>query len=85
MTADAMKFNERSLVSRIWEDAGMIVILAAIFIFCSIFVENFFTVRNMEALAIAVSMTGLVACTMMFCLASGNFDLSCSSVVAASA
>lgn len=74
----------KNIFSLIWEEAGMIVLLFVLFVICSTFVPNFFTIRNMEALSLAVSMTGMVACTMMFCLASGNFDLSCSSVVACS-
>jgi L-arabinose transport system permease protein len=45
-------------------------------------VENFLSWRNLQGLALAVSMTGMVACTMLFCLAAGDFDLSISSVVA---
>jgi L-arabinose transport system permease protein len=36
----------------------------------------------MKGLALAVSMTGMVSCTMLFCLAAGDFDLSVGSVVA---
>jgi L-arabinose transport system permease protein len=36
----------------------------------------------MRGLALAVSMTGMVSCTMLFCLAAGDFDLSIGSVVA---
>ena len=62
--------------------AGMLVVLALLFIGCSVFVENFFSWANMRGLALAVSMTGMVACTMLFCLAAGDFDLSIGSVVA---
>lgn len=62
--------------------AGMLVVLALLFLGCSLFVENFLTWRNMQGLALAVSMTGMVACTMLFCLAAGDFDLSVGSVVA---
>jgi L-arabinose transport system permease protein len=44
--------------------------------------ENFLTWRNMESLALAVSTIGMVACTMLFCLAAGDFDLSIGSMVA---
>lgn len=67
---------------RIWEDAGMLVVLVALFIGCALFVPSFANVRNMAGLGLAVSMTGMVACTMLFCLASGDFDLSIGSVVA---
>ena len=62
----------------------MLLVLALLFLGCSLFVENFLSVRNMQALALAVSMTGMVACTMLFCLAAGDFDLSIGSVVACS-
>ena len=61
----------------------MLLVLALLFIGCAIGVENFLSVANMKGLALAVSMTGMVACTMLFCLASGDFDLSIGSVVAA--
>jgi L-arabinose transport system permease protein len=47
-----------------------------------LYVPNFFSWVNMKGLALAVSMVGMVACTMLFCLASGDFDLSVESVVA---
>jgi L-arabinose transport system permease protein len=65
-----------------FDKAGMLLVLALLFIGCSLFVDNFFTWRNMEGLTLAVSTTGMVACTMLFCLAAGDFDLSIGSVVA---
>ncbi|MEO5960961.1 MAG: L-arabinose ABC transporter permease AraH, partial [Opitutaceae bacterium] len=65
-----------------FDKAGMLLVLALLFIGCSIGVENFFSLANMKGLALAVSMTGMVACTMLFCLAAGDFDLSIGSVVA---
>ncbi|MHC4504515.1 MAG: hypothetical protein ACYTFI_14510, partial [Planctomycetota bacterium] len=65
-----------------WEDTGMFLVFVLLFVGCSIGVERFFTVRSFQGLALAVSMTGMVACTMLFCLASGDFDLSVGSVVA---
>lgn len=60
----------------------MVVVLIALFVGCCLFVPNFANMRNMAGLGLAVSMTGMVACTMLFCLASGDFDLSIGSVVA---
>lgn len=60
----------------------MLLVLAALFIGCSIFVDNFLSVANLRGLALSVSTIGMVACTMMFCLAAGDFDLSVGSVVA---
>lgn len=65
-----------------WDKAGMLAVLALLFIGCSVFVDNFFSWVNMRGLALAVSMTGMVCCTMLFCLAAGDFDLSIGSVVA---
>lgn len=65
-----------------WDKAGMLAVLAILFIGCSVFVDNFFSWVNMRGLALAVSMTGMVCCTMLFCLAAGDFDLSVGSVVA---
>ena len=74
--------NRQSLAKTIWMDHGMLVVAVVMFIFFSFYNENFFTIRNQRALALAVSMTGMVACTMMLVLASGNFDMSCGAVVA---
>lgn len=60
----------------------MLLVLALLFLGCSLFVDNFLSWRNMSGLALSVSMTGMVACTMLFCLAAGDFDLSIGSVVA---
>src|SRR5882757_7307307 len=65
-----------------WESAGMLAVFLLLFMGCSLGVDNFFSWVNLRGLALAVSMTGMVACTMLFCLASGEFDLSIGSVVA---
>src|SRR3954462_10615543 len=71
-----------SRFARTWETAGMLLVLAVLFIGCSVFVDNFLTVTNLRGLALAVVTIGLVACTMMLCLAAGDFDLSVGSIVA---
>lgn len=63
--------------------AGMPLVLVVLFIGCALGIENFLSIANLRGLALAVSMTGMVACTMLFCLAAGDFDLSVGSVVAA--
>ncbi|UIL30119.1 L-arabinose ABC transporter permease AraH [Rhizobium leguminosarum] len=60
----------------------MVVIFAAAFVIVSLFVPNFLTERNMLGLLQSVVTIGIVACTMMFCLASRDFDLSVGSIVA---
>ena len=62
----------------------MLVVFALLFAACALFVEDFFSWVNVKGLALAVSQIGMVGCTMLFCLASGDFDLSVGSVVACS-
>ena len=64
------------------EQSGMLLVFGALFVTLSICVPNFFTQRNMLGLALSVSTVGMLACTMLFCLASGDFDLSVEAVVA---
>jgi L-arabinose transport system permease protein len=64
--------------------AGMLTVFIVLFVICSATVPNFFSFVNMKGLALSVSLMGMVACTMLFCLASGDFDLSIGSVVACS-
>ena len=78
----AAPLPQSSAAARIWDSAGMLLVLAALFIGCSLFVDNFLSVANLRGLALSVSTIGMVACTMMFCLAAGDFDLSVGSVVA---
>ena len=68
--------------ARIWDQFGMLVVFAVLFIGCVIFVPNFASFINMKGLGLAISMSGMVACGMLFCLASGDFDLSVASVIA---
>lgn len=72
----------RKPLAEFLDQAGMLVVLAVLFAGCALGVDNFFSWVNMRGLALAVSMTGMVACTMLFCLAAGDFDLSVGSVVA---
>ena len=81
--SDSMRQRSGAL-SWLWDEAGMLIVLVALFTVCSVFVPNFFTSINMESLALAISQTGMVACTMLFCLASGDFDMSVGSIIACS-
>lgn len=74
--------TRRSPFTVFWDQAGMLAVLVVLFVVCSFAVDNFLSWVNLRGLALAVSMTGMVACTMLFCLASGEFDLSVGSVVA---
>src|ERR1700751_2891444 len=61
---------------------NLILIFLILFAALSLSVQYFFTWQNMLGLALSVSQIGMVACTMMFCLASRDFDLSVGSIVA---
>lgn len=63
-------------------EQGLVVIFAVAFVIVSLAVPNFLTERNMIGLLQSVVTIGIVACTMMFCLASRDFDLSVGSTVA---
>ncbi len=80
MPASPMKL--RSLPGVLWDRAGMLALFLLMFAVLSFAVPNFFTWANMIELALSVSMVGMVACTMLLCLASGDFDLSVEAVVA---
>lgn len=73
-----------SLIARTWDLYGMLVIFLVLFALASITIPNFATVINMKGLGLAVSLSGMVACGMLFCLASGEFDMSVGSIVACS-
>lgn len=63
-------------------EQGLLVIFAVAFALVAIFVPNFLTERNMLGLLQSVVTVGVIACTMMFCLAARDFDLSVGSTVA---
>lgn len=63
-------------------EQGLVVIFLLAFALVSLFVPNFLTERNMLGLLQSVVTVGIVACTMMFCLAARDFDLSVGSIVA---
>lgn len=66
----------------LWDRAGMLLVLAVLAGICALLIPEFGTPMNARGLLLSVSTTGMVACTMLLCLASGNFDLSVSSTVA---
>jgi L-arabinose transport system permease protein len=73
----------RTYLSRVsFGEFSLLIIFAALFVVLSLAVPYFLTTRNMVGLALSVAQLGMVACTMMFCLASRDFDLSVGSVVA---
>ena len=62
----------------------MAVILIALMLVLSLTVQNFASRANFQGLALSVATVGVIACTMLFCLAGGDFDLSVGSTVAMS-
>jgi L-arabinose transport system permease protein len=60
----------------------MAIVLAALLILCWIWVPNFRKWDNATNLLHSVSIVGTIACTMLFCLAAGDFDLSIGGTVA---
>jgi L-arabinose transport system permease protein len=55
---------------------------ALLFVVLALTVENFFSGANIVGLLLSVAQIGMVACTMMLCLASRDFDLSVGSTIA---
>lgn len=79
-TTESRQRNVAALI----EQAGMLLVLGILFACCSIFVPNFLSAINISSLLLATATVGIVSCSMLFCLASGNFDLSVGSVLALS-
>ncbi len=66
----------------VWERAGMALVFAVVLVGVSLCVPNFLSWVNLKGLALSIATIGMISCTMMFCLAGGDFDLSVGSVVA---
>lgn len=60
----------------------MLVVFVLVVLLSSIFVPDFTNWANINGLLLSVTTVGMIACTMMLCLASGDFDLSVGSTVA---
>ena len=56
-------------------EQGLVVIFVVAFALVSLLVPNFLTDRNMLGLLQSVVTVGIVACTMMFCLAARDFEI----------
>jgi L-arabinose transport system permease protein len=76
------KSTARPQLLELWDRLGMVVVFALLFLLLSLTVPNFFSGNNLRGLALSVATVGIISCTMMFCLAAGDFDLSIGSVVA---
>lgn len=63
-------------------EQGLVILFLLALVIVSVTVPNFMTQRNVLGLLQSVVTIGIVACTMMLCLASRDFDLSVGSTVA---
>lgn len=77
-TRPAMTSPARALL----KEHSMTLGYALLFVVLAFSVENFFSTANIVGLLLSVAQIGMVACTMMFCLASRDFDLSVGSTIA---
>lgn len=69
-------------MKKLWAQNGMLLVCVALFLVLSFTVPNFATAENAKGLTMSVTTVGIVACTMLFCLAAGDFDLSVGSTLA---
>jgi L-arabinose transport system permease protein len=81
-TRESREDRRRALLWQAVDDYSLIGIFIVLFAVLSVTVQYFFSWDNIVGLALSVSQIGMVACTMMFCLASRDFDLSVGSTVA---
>lgn len=82
MNNQAVAVSPKTILKGLWDNASILVIFILLFAFLSLFVPYFFSWQNMIGLALSVSTVGIIACTMLFCLASGDFDISVEAIVA---
>ena len=72
----------RSFFSRNIEHLGMAGLCAAVLVTAGVCVDGFATAQNASGLLLAISTVGILCCSMLFCLAGGDTDLSVGSVTA---
>lgn len=65
-----------------WEKTGVFLIFLVLVLCAAYFVPNFTSAINIKGLLLSVTTVGMISCTMLFCLAGGDFDLSVGSTVA---
>ena len=67
----------------LWEKAGVALVPLVFIVAAWVFIPNFSSPGNLiYSLGLSLTTTGIVACGMLFALASGDFDLSVGSVAA---
>ncbi|WP_416234782.1 L-arabinose ABC transporter permease AraH [Paucibacter sp. PLA-PC-4] len=77
-SASRPRRRSRALLSEHSMTLGYLLLFAVL----ALSVENFFSAANIVGLMLSVAQIGMVACTMMLCLASRDFDLSVGSTIA---
>ena len=82
LTSPAQHTPQHSWLRHALDDYSLALIFIVLFAVLSGTVPYFFSWDNIVSVALSVSQIGMVACTMMFCLASRDFDLSVGSTVA---
>src|SRR6478609_1376110 len=82
MTTTSSSPAGRTFFARNLEHFGMAALCVAVLLPSALFVEGFATAQNASGLLLTISTIGILCCSMLLCLASGDFDLSVGSVVA---
>ena len=80
----ASKPGLSTVLGNIWDRMGMVLVLIVLTALASVFVPNFMGWNNVRTLPLGLVTVGMIGCTMLFCLAAGDFDLSAGAVVAMS-
>ena len=73
---------QKNILNEFFQESIMVFIFILLFIASALTVPYFFTYRNLVGLMLSVSQLGMLASTMMFCLAAKDFDLSVGSQIA---
>ncbi len=71
-----------NIFKNVYRESMMALVFLIVFVLCAVSVPYFFSARNLVGLLLSVSQIGMVAPTMMLCLASRDFDLSVGSQIA---
>lgn len=53
-------------IDQFWDRFGMLSVFVGLSLICIIFVPNFGSMINMRGLGLAISMSGMIACAMLF-------------------
>lgn len=77
-----IRWSQRLHLRQVWDSAGMLIAFILLFAGCWLFVPHFGSWNNMIGLSLSVTTVGIISCTMLLCMAAGDFDLSVGSVLA---